>query len=626
MITDHKQEIEIRSHSFRFHFLIFFTGILFFILFLRLFNLQIYQGERLKDFSNNNRFKKQLLIAPRGLILDRKNQILVANQKTVQAIIYLNQTHLLDQSLQKVSKIVQIPIENLKKKIEKDKKRNGIFHPVVLKENLSLIEIHKLKQLHWDHVEVQVREFDKRVYPLKENGSQFLGFIGSLSKKEVQKFKRKKKIFHLGEIVGKSGLEKIYNEELKGQNGFSMLEVDAQNHISNPLSSYPFDLLKIDPKQGKNLILTIDRELQAFALKAMKRNDSIGPRTGSVIVMKTNGEILTLLSEPGFDPTALSSNINISLWNKWSSKESKVFINKGFQEHYSPGSIFKPFVAIAALEEGIITKDTLIRSPGTFKIGRRVYHDHNPLGHGNINVVTAIEKSANTFFYQIADKLGIEKIYHYAHLFGFGKKTQIRLLGESQGLLPNPLWKEKTSNQKWQGGDTINVSIGQGDVLTTLLQLTVAYNALATQGLILKPFLVKQKPDGTLTKPMVLDSLTDRIQRSHFITIKEGLKKVVEGSQGTARRHKLPLISFSGKTGTAQVISLSAKQLFKKCRQLPQKYRHHGWFLSFTPSNQPEIVVAVFTEHSCSGSGGSAPIARDIIQFYSEKKGLKKEQ
>jgi len=467
-----------------------------------------------------------------------------------------------------------------------------------------------------------VIEIEKRIYPLKTNEAQTLGFIGPISKKEIRKFKKQKRTFHLSDIVGKSGLEKIYDKDLKGQNGFLMLEVDAQNRLSGRNISHPFDFLKINAVKGKNLILTIDKNLQAFALKALRRKDSIGPRTGAVIVMKTNGEILVMLSEPGFNPNTLNSNIDQTLWDKWSAKESKVFINKNLQEHYSPGSVFKPFVALAALEEGLITKDTVLHSPGKFKVGQRIYHDHNPLGHGEINVVTAIEKSANTFFYQIADQLGIEKIHHYARLFGFGRKTKIKMMGESPGLFPHPLWKKKSLNEKWQRGDTINISIGQGDLLATLLQVTVAYNAIATKGLIVQPFLVHKKTDGQINKPVILDSLTDRIKRNHFMTIKEGLKQVVEGERGTARWYKLPSVSFSGKTGTAQVISLTRRSLYRNCRHIQKKYRHHGWFVSFAPSDKPEIIVSVFTENSCSGSSGSAPIARDIIKHYFKKKKL----
>ena len=511
-------------------------------------------------------------------------------------------------------------MQKLKTLIEKSKKRNGPFHPVVLKEELNLIEIHKLKQIYWDHPEVEIREIEKRTYPLKENGSQIFGFIGPISKKEMQDLKKQKRRFHLTDIVGKSGLEKYYNQGLKGQNGRMLLEVNAQNQLSGRDSSSAFGFAKIEPVQGKDLILTIDKNLQDFVGQTMKKKDRLDPRTGSVIVMKSNGEILAMLSEPSFDPNSLSSNIDKNLWDKWSTKGSKVFINKALQEYYSPGSVFKPFIALSALEEGIINKDSLLHSPGTFKVGQRIYHDHNPLGYGKINVQTAIERSANTFFYQIAELLGIEKIYKYARLFGFGKKTQIESLSENPGLLPHPLWKKKYQNKNWQKGDTINLSIGQGELLTTLLQLTVAYNGVGTEGLIVRPFIVKQKPNGKINKEMILDSLTDQIKREHFIIVKEALKSVVYGLKGTARRYKLDFVSFAGKTGTVQVISLGPKKLYQKCAQLPQKYKHHGLFVSFAPIDKPEIVVSVFTEHSCSGSKGSAPIARDIIRYYFENK------
>ncbi len=613
---DHRQEAEIQSQAFKFYLLTALTGALFFVLLLRLASLQIYQGERLKSFSDSNRLKRQLLPAPRGLIVDRHGQILAGNKKTAQLILHPGSPRSLKAGLEKISQIIQIPLEKIEEGIEKRQKRDGPFYPVILKKDLSLMEIHKLKQALWDYPEIQVMEIEKRVYPLSESGSQALGFIGSISKREIRKFKRQKRAFHWGDLVGKSGLEKKYDQRLKGQNGWLLLETDAQNRLSGRDISQPFDFLKIHPVKGKDLALTIDKNLQRLALKAMLRADAIGPRSGAVIVMRANGEILAALSEPGFDPNILSSNIDSALWEKWSAKESKVFINKALQEHYSPGSLFKPFVALAALEEGVITDKTKLHSGAAFKVGKRVFHDHSPLGHGDINVVTALEKSANTFFYQVADQLGIEKIYRYARLFGFGRKTQIDIAGERAGLLPHPSWRKRRFNEKWRRGDTINISIGQGDLLATLLQLAVAYNAIATQGLVVRPFLAR------LNKPVILDSLTDRIKREHFMTVKEGLRLVVEGGQGTARRHRLDFVSFSGKTGTAQVISLAGDKIYQKCRLMRKRRRHHGWFVGFAPSRQPEIVVAVFTEHSCSGSGGSAPVARDIMRYYFKNRRL----
>ena len=618
-MIDQRQEIEIKTHTYKFLFLISFTSLLFLVLLLRLSFLQIYQGDKFNKLSDSNRFKKQVLIAPRGRILDRSAKVLVGNRPVYQLIISINSKTSLDERLKKISDIIKVPVQTLKNRIELSKRKYSPVHPVVLIDEMPVRIAHQIIQLMWDYSDIQVQLAEKRVYSLKENGSQIFGFIGAISKNEVQELRKKNKRIYLSDIVGKSGLEKLYDEELKGENGFSMVEVDAQNRVFIENSKHPFSSFKIDPRRGKDISLTLDKDLQSFVLKALKRKDSLYPRTGSVVVMKTNGEILSLLSDPGFDPNIISSSIDKELWQKWSSKDSKVFINKAFQENYSPGSVFKPFVGLAGLQEGLITEKSLIDSKAIFKLGNKTFHDHNRFGYGKINLVTAIERSANTFFYQLANKLGVDKMNYYAEMFGFGKKTKIKLPGEISGLLPSPNWKKRL-HKSWQKGDTINMSIGQGDLLTTLLQLTVAYNAIATEGLIVKPFIIKTDKNGAVGQSVILDSLTDRIDRKHFVTLKKALKQVVGGSQGTARWYKLPFVSFSGKTGTAQVVSLDSANLYKDCSQLPKQYRHHGWFISYAPSDDPEIIVSVFTEHSCSGSKGSASVAHDIIQYYFKNK------
>lgn len=619
-MLDQKQELEIQSKAHRFYILIAFVALLFSILLLRLFFLQIIKGDTLKEFSDNNRFKKQVLIPPRGLILDQKERVLVGNKKTYQLIINLNTSSSLEHVLKQVSPVIGEPVSNLKEKIEVAKKRYGVFHPVVLIENLSILQVHQLKQLQWLYPEIQARTIQKRFYPLKENGSQLFGFIGAVSKKDIQKLKNKKTFFYPLDIIGKSGLEKLYDNNLKGQHGFSMVEVDARNRLfTTKRADDLFESLKISPIQGEDLTLTLDKDLQEMALKALRRKDSLYPRTGAVLVMKTNGEILALLSEPGFDPNLLTFNVKEDLWKKLSSKDSKFFINKTYQEHYSPGSVFKPFIALAGLQEGLIEEESLIDSPSFIRVGNRLFHDHNRWGYGKINLVKAIERSSNTFFYQLARELKIETINNYIQLFNFGKKTNIKLPGESSGVLTN-LEHAKKTGYKWQLGDTMNISIGQGPLLTTLLQLAVAYNAIATEGLMVQPFLVKKIGGYELTPPKEINILTDKIERRHFLSIKKALKQVVHGSQGTARGYRLAEGSFSGKTGTAQVISLDSKQIYKKCELLQKEHRHHGWFIGFAPSEKPEIVVAVFTENSCSGSKGSASVASDIVKYYFKNK------
>ena len=607
-----KKYSQIRSYRTEFFFFKTCITLCFLIITGRLWFLQIHNGADFKQFSNANRLKKQTLIAPRGIVFDRSNKILIENKTIVELKIDLNYIKNLKETIYKISQIIHWPIEKIEKRIEQQKKRYGLFHPITIKRNLNLQEIYKLKLLNWDISGVYVQESIVRTYPLKENASQVLGFVSQISKKEIKALKQRGQSTYQEDIIGKSGLEKRYDFQLRGVYGLSLIEVDAYNRITQRTKS-PFYFQNREPVQGMNLQLTLDKDIQEVAFKAMKRSDSIGPRKGSVIVMKTNGEILAWVSEPSFDPNVFSLELNENTWNQWIENSPKIFINKGLQERYSPGSTIKPFIALAALQEKIISEKTLIHSKGSFELGNRIFHDSTRSGHGYINVSQALERSANSFFYRTGLKLGIDRIVKYIKLFNFNSVTGIDLFGEVKGFVPTREWKKRKFKVNWQPGETLHASIGQGYLFSTLLQLTVAYNTIATEGLIMKPFLRKEN------NPQTLDTLTDRIDRKYFKIIKQSLKQVVEGENGTARFWKTPNFSFSGKTGTSQVTSLTSEKIYKNCKHLPLDKRHHGWFVSFAPSDKPEIIVTVLTEHSCSGSLGSVPVARDIIKAYLKK-------
>ena len=521
-----REEIKKLARSFKLPFLYLIIGLIFLSLTLRLFFLQIYMGENMRDFSDLNRFKKQIEIAPRGLILDRNSQVLVGNKKQSQLVLYLNpKEDVSSEGLKKASQITNLELEDLQMKITRSKKRNGPFHPVILKTHLSLMEIHKIKQLGWDFEEFQVIEIDERVYPLKDNGSQIFGFIKPISSEEVKELRKQNKNSSLIDVIGKGGLEKARDLFLRGENGFSLIEVNARNLLSQAPFFYPSELLKQDSKQGQNLELTLDKNLQTVALQAMRRKDKVGKREGAVIVMKTNGEILALVSEPGFDPSVMFLGLNEQKWSEISKKGNKFFVNKALAEAWSPGSTFKPFIALMALEEGVIDKNTLIPSPKKVVFGNRSFRDRKD--RGPINVIEAIEQSANGFFYNLSQNLTLEHIRKYAPLFGFGQKSGLELLKEEKGLFPSKAWEKEKLDIKWQEGDTVNLFIGQGYLMTSLIQLAVAYNVIATEGLLVKPFLIKKKEEEI----EIRNSLSDQIDPIHFQTIKQALKKVVEGKK-----------------------------------------------------------------------------------------------
>lgn len=598
------------------------------ILGARLWYLQVIHGEKLRKYSEINRLKEKKSPAYRGSIFDRHNNILVENLPDQELTITPQYINDLKKAAEKISNIIPISTQHIIEKVHKGEKKHGSFRPVVIKKHLTLTQIAKLKRLKPYYKGLAIQSVSIRHYPLKKNGANMFGYLSEIAKNQVNTFNKKygnRFHFQPGDLVGKSGLESAWEYELRGKDGFSFVEVDVHNR--KPPSNIA-GLLSVKPKEpipGRNLILTIDKKLQEKTYSSFLRNDKIGKRHGSAIVMKKNGEILAWVSYPSYDPNRFSKGLSSVEWMKLAQDPSKPFRNKPIQEHYAPGSAFKPIVALAALQEGIITADTLIDSPKEIIFGNRTYHDYRKKGHGLINLSTAIERSANVFFYKLGIQMGIDLISKYARLFHLGHKTNIKMEGEVAGLIPDSKWKIKNLGEAWQAGENLVHVIGQGFILVTPLQLAVAYNAIATSGKIVQPFVVKKITDFNDQEiksflPKVIRTIDKQIADQHFKTVRKALQQVVHGPQGTARWWKTNEVKIAGKTGTTQVMSFSKENIHKKCQQRPKEQRHHGWFVAMAPAEVPEIIVSVLTEHSCSGSSGSAPIARDIIQFYFKNK------
>ncbi|RME16132.1 MAG: penicillin-binding protein 2, partial [Bdellovibrio sp.] len=422
---------------------------------------------------------------------------------------------------------------------------------------------------------------------------------------------------------------------IRGRDGVKFVEVDARGSEVSGAKTPGFLHLKNQPEvPGHNLVLTIDKDLQEAAYNAMKRNDWIGNRIGGVVALRSNGEVLAMVSSPSYNPNQFSSGISKALWQELVNGAFQPLRNKVIQDPYAPGSTFKPLVALAALQEGIITASTLIYAPSALRFGKRIYHDHSRAGYGHINVLTALERSSNVFFYKMGISLGIDNIAKYAYSLGLGHPTGIRLPNENPGTLPTEKWKLKRFGEPWQPGENLSNAIGQGFVEATLLQMAVAFNAIGTEGKVYRPLLVKRiiSHENKLIKEMSPQLITDLsrppnqedsehvfIEKTHFKTVKKGLERVVNGEHGTAKWWRFKKIKMAGKTGTSQVRSFSAEDIYKRCRLRPFKDRHHGSFVGFAPADKPEITVAALALHSCSGSGGAAPIVHDVIKAYFKK-------
>ncbi|MDE0518085.1 MAG: penicillin-binding protein 2 [Bdellovibrionales bacterium] len=599
------------------------------ILASRLWYLQIIHGEKLRKSSEINRLKETKIQAPRGLIFDRNNKILVDNFLDLKLTITPQYINNLEEAAKDISTIIQIAPQYIIEKVKSGEKKYGPFRPVIIKKHLTFNQVVGLKFLQWDYTGLDIQTTIIRHYPLNKNGAHLFGYLGEITKNQILTFNKKYKSrlhFQSGNIIGKSGLENIWEYELRGIDGFEFVEVDVHNRksISNIAGLWSFEPKK--PIPGRNLILTIDKDLQEKTYSSFLRKDKIGPRYGSAIVMKNNGEILAWVSYPSYDPNIFSMGLSASKWMNLAYDPTKPLINKVIQEHYAPGSTFKPIITLAALQEGLLTEQTLIESPKEFIFGRRTYHDYRKTGHGSINLFSALERSANVFFYKIGIELGIDKIAKYARLFHLGQKTNIKLDGEVAGFIPDSQWKKKHLGEAWQPGEDLVHAIGQGFILVTPLQMAVAYNAIATSGNIVKPFIVKKITDinnkeiKSFQAEISSTINNNQIAKEHFKTIRKALKKVVHGSEGTARWWKTKEVKVAGKTGTSQVIAFSKETIHDKCQKRPLKQRHHGWFVAMAPAEKPEITVSVLTEHSCSGSSGSAPIARDIIHWYFKNK------
>jgi len=609
-----------------------FVAITVFIFALRLIWLQIINGQELRQFSEKNRVKQNKIAAPRGLIIDRDGKALVENLPGFEAIVapqYIEDIKTLSDA---VAPLIGIEPPKLYERIQKSKKINGPFTNIRLKDNLSREEVFRLKRIRLDFPGLEIRESIIRYYPLQENGAQLFGYVGEISKKELEKYNKANTqngpLFEQGDIIGKSGLEEHLEQKIRGVDGVSFIQVDAHGRqtVTEIPNIYGEQIKDIEPIHGHSASLTIDKDIQLAAYKSFTDLK----RIGSLVAMKSNGEILAWVNSPSFDPNIFTTEVPTKILSKLTTDPFKPFRNKVIQDHFWPGSTFKPLVALAALQEKVITDKTIISAPGKLWFGNRYFHDHNKNGAGNITVYEAVEKSSNVFFYKMGIALGVDKMYNYISLLGLGSRTGIEMAREAAGRLPNSTWKKSLRGEDWQPGENLTMAIGQGYVTTTPLQMAVAYNTIATEGKVVKPFVVKKVVDHegkTLFErfPSEVRDVTlpqpngFKIDRANFKIVKESMRRVANGSSGTARHWKIPGVEMAGKTGTAQVMSFSADQIYQSCDARPVHMRHHGWYIAWAPWDKPEITVAVLAQHACHGNTGAAPIVRDIMQAYFQK-------
>jgi penicillin-binding protein 2 len=620
------QEEQIRELQDRFKYLYAGLAVGVLIIFSRLVFLQILSGEKMRQFSEENRIKRVKIAAPRGMVFDRNGKLLLDNRPAFDLEIipqYLKESKKSAETLKVLSKLINMKEEELRATLDKFKSQPS-FIPVKVKSDLTREEVALVEAWKIDMPGVQVQQEIKRTNLYGDVAAHLLGYIGEVSASELPQLNKAGEKYKLGDSVGKFGIEQKLEDVLRGDDGEKLVEVDALGRIKldrgsrgavgRALSS---DMEKT-ATPGKNLVLSIDQDLQMAAVKAF------GDKAGAIVAIDPrSGEILSMVSRPAFDPTEFSRGIPAEMWKALVTNENRPLRDKTIQDHYPPGSVFKLITAIAGMEEGVIDDKTQIFCPGFVTFGNRTFHCHKREGHGYVDVRTAITKSCDVFFYKTAQKLkSVDDLAKWAFYLGLGRRTGIPLAREVPGLIPTEEWKQKRLGAPWTPGETLSVAIGQGYVLTTILQLANTYASIANGGTQYRPYFVKriESIDGQViseSKPEVLD--THRLKPKTSKAIRDGLYDVVNTQGGTAWTQRLPGMDFVGKTGTAQVINLSKATVFSKCENMRYRDRHHGLFAGYAPADDPKIAVAVIAEHGCHGATAAAPVAKAVIETYLKK-------
>jgi penicillin-binding protein 2 len=580
----------------------------FCLLFVRLFHLQVIQGEELRRLSENNSVRLEHTDPSRGLIFDRDGKTLVDNRPSFDLSIILKDARPVVDTIEKLASVINVPASELMLKINRGK---GVaaYRPILLKQDFGRDALGAVEVRKFDLAGVVVGVRPLRHSLNKQNAAHLIGYLSEINAGELKsgKYPGTKS----GDFIGKFGVEKAFESFLRGKRGGRQVEVNATGQVVKILKT-------VDAQPGHNIYLTIDQMLQ-------KRTEALlkGLAGAAVAMDPATGHILAMASSPSFDQNDFVSGMSHEKWSTLISNPFRPMENKAIQAEYPPASAYKIVTAMAGLEEGVIDEKTSFHCPGYYKYGDRVFRCWDKKGHGNVNVVQALTVSCDVFFYQVGQKLGADRLAWYAKASGLGSKTGINLDQEAEGLIPTTAWKKERTGIAWQGGETLSVAIGQGYNLVTPIQMLVLTAAVANGGTINKPMILKtiKTAEGKIViqaQSQVKGKLPAGSQTLELI--KKGLWGVVNDGRGTAKAARIKGIDISGKTGTVQLVGRKDDEETSEAEK-PDHLKAHAWFVAYAPSVDPQIAVVVIIEHGESGSKAAAPIAREMIRTYLKKTG-----
>jgi penicillin-binding protein 2 len=570
---------------------------------VRLYYLQLIKHHELAELSDRNRIRLQRLPALRGLVYDVRHRALVDTRPSFDAVVVPEDSPDLSATTERLQKLLNQ--DGLAKKIdEAEDQGRPEFDPVIVDERLDWHQVVMLEthQLELPGVSLQVNP--RRHYIYGSIAAHLLGYVGEVTVRDLNRLPD----YRTGDEIGKFGLERTLEQNLRGDSGGQEIEVDSVGRRLRLLREIP-------ERPGNSVVLTLDLDLQRTA------EESIGDRAGALVAIDPNtGYILAMASHPAFDPNTFAGGITPAVWRTLTTDAKHPLSNRVIQGVYPPGSTFKVVGSIAGLEDHAIKPDTSFGCNGGIYFGGREYRCWRKQGHGAISVHRAIVESCDVFFYNVGQRLGIDRLAVWAHALGLGKKTGIDLDNERSGVIPSSTWKQQRFGERWYPAETLSAAIGQGYVGVTPLQLAQMTAAVANGGIMFKPQFVKEIDalDGSVTKafpPMIENRV--RIDPEVLERVRNGMAGVVNEGSGTAHGAKLDNVIVAGKTGTAQVVK-EAQGARTKEEALPERYRDHGWFIAFAPVDHPQIAIACIIEHAGHGGSTAAPVVKTVLQKFFE--------
>lgn len=572
------------------------------VLLLGFWKLQIVQSGHYSDLAEKNRVRSIPIIAPRGKILDRNGRVIVDNYPSFSILLLRDDPAQIQKDLPQITVGLNITPEDLKQQLD-EAKIEPKFQPVIVKPeatdaDLAFVESHRL-----DLPELELMMVQRRKYPPNDFLAHVIGYVGEVSPEQLDQQSGDR--YKPGDIVGKAGLERQYNDTLTGTDGMRRVIV---NSIGKPVRT----LDDTEPIPGKPIQLTIDYNLQAVA------EQELAGKVGAMIALDPRtGEILAMTSQPSFNPNDFSVRIPSKEWRVLNDDPNKPMLDRAIQAQLAPGSVFKILESAAMLESGVPPPDFHVFCPGYAVFYGTVRHDWDPKGHGEVGLHKAIVHSCDVFFYNVGQRLGIDKIAYYATALGLGKRTGIDLPGEEPGLVPSSEWVERVYHHKWYPGSTISVAIGQGATEVTPIQLLRTVSGIAMGGVFYQPHLLKDFGPVKVTRFPLSENTVEQVTDGMYGVVNEGGTGVF--AYNILKQAKLQDVEFCGKTGTAQTIS--AKGLLRLSSAERHHFGYNTWFVGFAPKRNPEIAIAVLVQDTALEAGGAAaPLAARFIKAYYEQK------